>query len=72
MLQTGAKNYLSEINFGVRCNLKRAHTPLRAYGQDACCKDRMQAGAHEADIGSFLYCSRNSLQEQCTPCDTEK
>ena len=52
--------------------LLSSHKPLRAYGQDVCCKDSMQAGVYEADIGSFLCCSGNSLQEQCTRCDTEK
>ena len=30
------------------------------------CRDSRQAGTHEADIGSFLCCSGDSLQEQCT------
>ena len=33
--------------------------------------DRAQLGAHEADIGSFLCCSRDSLPEQSTRYDTD-
>ena len=34
-------------------------------------RNNMQAGAHEADIGSFLCYSGDSFQEPCTQCDNE-
>lgn len=36
-----------------------------------CYRDCMQAGVCEVDIGSYQYCSGDSLQEQYTPCDNE-
>ena len=45
--------------------------PLLVYAWDACCKNSTQAGAHEADVGSFPCCSGDSLREQCTRCDIE-
>ena len=44
---------------------------VHVYSEDACCSDSAQAGAHEADIGSFLCYSGDSLQEQCVRCDIE-
>ena len=38
----------------------------------ACCCDTTQADAHEADFGSFLFCSCDSLQWSIAPGATLK
>ena len=45
------------------------HLPV--YVQGTCTRDSTQAGAYEANIGSFLCCSGDSVPEQCTRCDIE-
>ena len=36
---------------------------VKLYAWEAHCRDSLQAGAHEEDIGSFLCCCGDSLQE---------